>query len=143
FLIEGSVLYRYTGTGSNWSWSTITPSSLVKTEGMLNGLTFVQWDLDDREYDRFTPTNGVVNLLFEVERPGALSTGVVYQHVYSSDFAGASAGEWYAENDQSNIYYHVRIRDAFPYNHVFIDSDMNPATGFPIGYSSTGADYLI
>lgn len=44
-------------------------------------------------------------------------------------------------NDANNINFSYKETTAFPYNQVFIDSDMNPGTGYQVG--GIGADLLV
>jgi hypothetical protein len=138
YLIENGILYRYTGTGSTWSWAAVTPNPVVQTTGPIDGMTFVQWDFSQSDIgSSFTD----VHLLFEVERPGEIATGFVYRHVYSSTDPSSPYHQWYAENDATRIYYHAETGSPFAWKHLFIDEDQDPSTGYPIG--GIGAGYMI
>jgi hypothetical protein len=137
FLIENGQLYRYTGTGSTWAWQAVSPNPVSESTGPVDGMTFVQWDMPLGALGETRDTN----LLFQVERPGVMLTGYPYRDVYTSTDPTSPILGYYAENDQTKIYYHAQVNQPFAWTHVFIDSDNAASTGFPIG--GIGADYLI
>ena len=136
FLIENGRLYRYTGTGATWAWAVVTPSPLLET-GVLDGQTWVQWTFPQASLGATTD----VDLVFQVERPGASTRSPIYRHAYSPTSPTAPFYGYFAENDGANVYYEVRIRPAFSFRQVFIDEDENAGTGYPL--AGTGAGYLI
>lgn len=136
FLIENTRLYRYTGSGSSWSWSLAARVSL--TTGTADGTGFAQWELPQADIGagyRHTL------LLFEVQRPGERATGGVYEHVYTTTDSSSPYLAYYAENDAARIYYHAEVHAPFRWHHVFIDDDNDAATGYRIG--GIGAGFLI
>jgi hypothetical protein len=111
---------------------------VIQTTGPIDTMTFVQWDFNQSDIGS---TYKDVNLLFEVEKPGATSTGYVYRHVYTSTDPASPYHQWYAENDATKIYYHAETSSPYSWKHLFIDEDRNPGTGYPIG--GIGAGYMI
>lgn len=136
FLIENGRLYRYAGTGSTWAWTAVTPSPAVET-GTLDGQTWIQWTFAQASLGATTD----VDLVFQVERPGASTLSPIYRHLYSPTSATAPFYGYYAENDGQHVYYQTRIRPAFAFRQVFLDEDENAATGYPV--AGIGAGYLI
>jgi hypothetical protein len=136
FLIENGTLWRYTGNGSTWSWS--AAGTVRLTTGAIDGMTFVQWDLNQGDIGSGYRD---VNLLFQVQKPGGVTTGTIYEHVYTSSDPASAYLDTFAENDAAKIYYHAEIGPAFTWKHLFIDDDHDAATGYPIG--GVGAGYLI
>ncbi len=138
FLIENRTLFRYAGTGSNWSWSAVSPNPVQMLTGPIDGVTFVEWDLNQSDIGSVTRD---VNLIFQVERPGAIQTGFAYEHVYTSSDPNSPFLNYFAENDASKIYYHAEIGPTYTWKHLFIDEDANAATGYPV--AGIGAGYMI
>jgi hypothetical protein len=135
-LIEEGSLFRYTGNGSSWSWAYVKPVTL--TSGPIDGMAFVQWDLDQADVGA-----GVrdTNLVFQVQRPGTVNTSTAYQHVYTSSDPASPYLRMFVENDATRIYLHAEIGLAFTWKHIFLDDDSNAATGYRFG--GVGAGYLI
>jgi endo-alpha-1,4-polygalactosaminidase (GH114 family) len=136
FLIENGSLYRYSGTGASWAWTYVKP--VASTTGSIDGMTFVRWDLAQADLGaggRHT------SLVFQVQRPGAVNTGPVLEHVYTTSDPASPYLGYYVENDATKVYFHAEIGPAFTWKHVFIDDDANPATGYAFG--GVGAGYMI
>ena len=70
-----------------WAWS--AAGAVRLTTGAVDGMTFVQWDLNQGDIGSGYRD---VNLLFQVQKPGGVATGTIYEHVYtSSDPASRSS----------------------------------------------------
>jgi Spherulation-specific family 4 len=131
YLIENSTLYAHGGSG--WSWTPVGGSGQVTTASSTT------WTVSRAAIGETASPNSA-SLSFEAETVGSpiQNTGR-YEHVYSAS-SGAITG-YFAENDANNVYYQANFASAFAYKHVFIDTDMNAATGYAVG--RVGADYMI
>ncbi|HVE41787.1 MAG TPA: spherulation-specific family 4 protein [Planctomycetota bacterium] len=138
FLIENEALYRYTGTGSEWSWSLVKPITYSTGGGGDGTVNWSRWDLSRSDLGSTTDTY----LLFEVERfGGALKTAPYkYEHVYSAT-TPASITQYFGENDSTRFYFEAVMPPFWNFRQIFIDIDSNLATGFRMG--GIGSDYLI
>lgn len=74
FLLENNTLYRYTGTGTNWSWAS------VKTVTYTNASNVVRWTVARGDIGEGATPNSA-DLIFQVEAPLIASAKVT--HVYS------------------------------------------------------------
>ena len=111
FLIENGVLYRYAGSGPNWSWAAVSPNPVVQTTGPIDGMTFVQWDLNQSDLGSTTKD---VNLLFEVESPVATSTGYVVSWIAPL----SNVDSWNATEASISRAGRRKRRDCTPASHV-------------------------
>jgi hypothetical protein len=80
YLLENSSLFRYTGTGTTWSWS------FVKSVSYSNAAGVAQWTVARADIGE-TATPNAASLLFQVEAP--LESSPPYTHTYSG---GAASG---------------------------------------------------
>jgi hypothetical protein len=135
-LIENGRLYRYGGTGTTWAWSAVSPGPVMET-GAVDGQSWIQWTFPQAVLGSTTD----VDLVFQIERPGASTTSPIYRHLYSPTSPTSPFYGYYAENDAEKIYYQTRIRPAWTFRQVFIDEDENATTGYAVG--GIGAGYLI
>jgi hypothetical protein len=74
FLLENNTLYRYTGTGSNWSWAS------VKSVTYANASNVARWTVARSDIGEGATPNSA-DLIFQVEAPLLSSAKVT--HVYS------------------------------------------------------------
>jgi hypothetical protein len=133
YMIEGSRLYSYTGTGSNWSWSQI------KTITASIGTSSASWTVARADIGETAYPNGS-DVCFEAETSGTPRvTTPKYDHVFSNETGPVHA--YYAENDGSNVFYAATFDVSYAQKHAFIDTDLNAATGYPVG--GVGADYMV
>ena len=135
FLIEQGNLYRYTGTGTSWAWTWV--KKITMTTGPAGAMSFVQWDLLQADLGDTRDTN----LVFQVQRTGAVNTSALYRHTYTSSDPAAPISGYAVRNDATRVFVHADVHQVFTYKHVFIDADANAATGYTFG--GIGADYLI
>jgi len=139
FLIENEALYRYTGTGSNWSWSLVRPITYTTGGGGAGRVNWSRWDFSRSDLGNTTDTY----LLFEVERfeEGLLKTAPYrYEHVYSST-STPGISRYFGENDSTKFYFEAVTTSPWSFRQIYADVDSNLATGFRFG--GIGADYLI
>ena len=136
FLIEEGTLYRYTGTGASWAWTSAGP--VTRTSGADGGTSYVQWELPQAA---IAPASGATQLVFQLQRPGAVTTSAVYEHGYTSTDPASPYLGAYVENDATRLYFHADIGPAYGYRHVFLDEDARAATGYAIG--GIGAGFMI
>ena len=142
-LIENNSVFGYAGTGGNWAWTYIAAPDGFN-EMPADGTNATSWYLFTMWFHEGTPpwSDGAVTLLFEIERPGAELTSLPFNYRHSGDHHYGPRG-YFAENDGARAYYHFDGgMDVFNYRHVYIDTDRNPATGFPI-LSNVGANFLL
>lgn len=130
FLIEEGRLYRYTGSGTSWSWSYVQPAPL--TVGSSGGLTTLQWDLPASAIGPTTATR----LVFQIQKTGEANTSAVVEHAYTTTGDGA-----WVSNDATSVRLHTTLPGTYSYKHVFIDDDSNAATGYAV--AGIGAGYMI
>ncbi len=74
FLLENNTLYRYTGTGNNWSWAS------VKTVTYTNSSNVVRWTVARGDIGEGATPNSA-DLIFQVEAPLLSSSKLT--HIYS------------------------------------------------------------
>jgi len=131
YLIENSTLYAHGAAG--WNWTAIGSSGQVTTGSS------TEWTISRAAIGEAVTPN-TASLAFEAEISGApIQNGGKYEHVYSASNGPISG--YFAENDASNVYYQADFASAFTYKRVFIDTDLNAATGY--AFLGIGADYMI
>lgn len=135
-LIEEGSIYRYTGDGLSWSWA--WAGAVTRSSGPVDGMSYVQWDLDQAQVGA---TGGATRLVFQLQRPGEVNTSAIYEHGYTSTDPASPYLGAYVENDAARVYFHAQIQQPFSYRHVFIDDDANPGTGYAVG--GVGAGFMI
>jgi hypothetical protein len=133
YLIENSTLWRYTGTGSSWSWTSLGP--VTRTIGPASAT----WSVARSALGETAAPNGA-DVCFEVETASNVrTTSGKYHHAYSDETGPIHA--YFAENDGSSIRYQATFDVSYAQKHVFIDTDSSSATGYTTG--GVGADYMI
>lgn len=75
YLLENGNLYKYSGTGADWSWT------LVKAVNYSAAASAVQWTVNRADVGESAMPNGT-NLVFQVEAP--LETSPVFTHTYAA-----------------------------------------------------------
>jgi hypothetical protein len=136
FLIENGYLYRYSGSGTDWTWSYVKTVGQTSGGGGIGAVNFVEWDFNQADLGSTTSTD----LVFEVERSGGPRfNGFRYTHSYSSS-SGPISG-YFAENDSTRFYFQATMSGPWNYRRVLIDVDASSGTGYQ--YYGIGADYLI
>ena len=136
FLIENDALYRYSGTGTTWSWSLIRAIPHTTGGSGDGAVNWSTWDLNRSDLGTTTGTS----LVFEVERAGGpLKTAAYrYEHVYS---ATNGISRYFGENDSTRFYFEAVMMPFWRFRQIYIDIDSRLSTGYRLG--SIGADYLI
>lgn len=171
YMLQGSALYRYTGTGTDWSWAfvetavnaingngaelAITRAGLGNPDSInylfygenaaFGGTDFelVPTSADHLRYDLVAPTAGGI----QVDGNLADWTGPALA-TDADDVAGANnpldLRELRLDNDADNYYFAYVNEGPLTLNWgstLYLDTDANLTTGF--GYWSTGADYMV
>lgn len=133
YLVEGSTLYDYTGTGSSWSWTSLGAATSSITS------TAASWTLSRSSLGESSSPNAA-DVCFEGETASNVrSTSAAYHHAYSDETGPVHA--YFAESDATSIRYQATFDVSYAQKHVFIDTDTNAATGYSV--SGAGADYMI
>jgi hypothetical protein len=131
YLIQDNTLYAHGAPG--WDWTPIGSAGQTMTTSS------TEWTVSRSAIGETAYPNSA-SLAFEAVTSGSpIENTGSYEHVYSAS-SGSIAG-YFAENDASNVYYRANFASAFTFKHVFIDTDMNAATGYAFG--GIGADYMI
>jgi hypothetical protein len=139
FLIENEALYRYTGSGNDWSWAKVKTLTYTTGGGGPGRVNWSRWDFLRSDLGNTSDTY----LLFEVERleEGLLKTAPYrYEHRYTPS-APAGITQYFAENDSTKLYFEAVEPPLWNFRQVYIDIDSNLATGYRMG--GIGADYLV
>jgi Spherulation-specific family 4 len=135
YLIEDGTFYKWSGSGFNW-----VPAGTVTYTPPANNT--VAWKYPRSNLSTFlgvTCDATAANVAFEVTHPGGTNeVSMLLTHTYLASSSGLTND--ITTNDASNVTYRVQFSGTWAYYHVFIDTDENPSTGFPIG--GIGADYL-
>jgi hypothetical protein len=136
-MLADGALYRYAGHGDDATW-TPTGDDVTFTTARDGDVTGAAWRID-----RAAIGLGVTHtdLVFEVERKGGVERSPIYEHVYTSRVATSPILGQYVENDGDRIYFHAEVADGYPIEHIFLDDDADPRTGY--GFGGIGAGYLI
>jgi hypothetical protein len=128
-----SRLYAYTGNGTSWSWQALGSVSVSL------GGTSISWSVPRSSIGETAYPNGA-DVCFEAETTGnPIRTSQKIDHVYSNESGAIHA--YFAENDGGTVFYQATFDVSYAQKHVFIDTDQNGATGYPVG--GIGADYMI
>ena len=133
YLLEGGSLYGYTGNGTSWSWSQI------KAVTSSIGASSASWTVARADLGETAYPNGT-DVCFEAETSGKPRvTSPKYDHVFSNESGPVHA--YFAENNAGTIYYQATFDVSYAQKHAFMDTDLNAATGYPVG--GIGADYMV
>ena len=131
YLIQDNTLYAHGAPG--WDWTPIGSAGQTMTASS------TEWTVPRSAIGETSYPNSA-SLAFEALTSGSPTENTgSYEHVYSA--SSGSITFYFAENDASNVYYRANFASAFTFKHVFIDTDMNAATGYAFG--GIGADYMI
>ena len=140
YLIESDVLYKYAGTGTDWTWSSTgdTPTQSVSIAG---GGFLYSWQITSSWLGSFASTEHVVFLGsgFSPTNNPAYSTLVTATEGTSAVVAGASS--YTASAADFSAVFSGTYGDYL----VCLDTDDNTATGYQEagGGTTIGCDYLI
>lgn len=157
YLIENNQLYRYSGTGYNWSWSNIGTASVIKNDVMVEvSVGLNQLSLSEpvtmkigyeRNFTEYVPLAG--NPMATAEKPVSLVTIDGNDGDWAGDYCPIGIGIGNAMNlsavqDKVKLYMLVRGKDLNVLSDFYIDTDCNSSTGYRAGtWVDGGADYLI
>jgi hypothetical protein len=141
FLVENGALYRYTGDGNSWSWARVTTAV-----GFANTGAAASWRVARADLGETAPCTEAANLVFDVDD----SRSAVVTQVYAPSAscapapppAGAPISSPSASNDATNVSYSFSYAGAPNFFRVYVDADLNAATGFA-AVPGVGADYLL
>lgn len=142
-LIENENVFNYAGTGGDWTWTSLGRADSF-SDSPVDGMNSSTWTMMVQWFSQGTRVwnNGTLTLLFEIERPGAELTSLPFNYSHTGDHHYAPRG-YFAENDGSRVYYHFDPgMEVYTYAHAYIDTDRNPATGYPI-LPNVGANFLL
>jgi hypothetical protein len=133
YLIENSSAHHYTGTGANWSWSSLGSSSpTINSSG-------AAWTIARSTFGESAFPNRA-RMCFETKTATDVKdTSAIYTHVYSNETLAIH--RQLAYNDATQLFYQAYFDVAVSHKHAFIDSDENAATGYATG--GIGADYMV
>jgi hypothetical protein len=128
-----STVYAYTGDGISWSWAPVCPVGVTLGSGS------ILWTVD-RTFTAETAYPNGADVCFESETSGnPIQTSAKIHHAYSNESEPIHA--YFGENDGSSVFYQAAFDVSYAQKHVFIDTDQNAASGYPVG--GIGADYML
>jgi hypothetical protein len=128
-----SRLYAYTGNGTSWSWQEVSTLPVSRTSTSI-GWTVARASIGETAYPN------TADVCFEAETSGnPRTTSQKILHTYSNEAGPIHA--YFAENDATTVYYQATFDVSYAQKHVFIDTDQNAGTGYPVG--GVGANYMI
>ncbi|HVV52914.1 MAG TPA: alkaline phosphatase family protein [Polyangia bacterium] len=161
FLVENQTLYRYTGSGADWSWAAVQAVTFTNAGGKAS------WTVPRSALGETAPCGGAADLVFDVDDAAA---PVVHQALAptaacaqgsggsggtgGSSSTSASAGGapdggptsgmagLQISNDATTAEYAFDYAGAPAYWRVYLDTDRAASTGFAAG-AGVGADFLI
>jgi hypothetical protein len=145
YLIETGILYRYTGDGTSWSWSRIKAVSFTNTGSA------VTYQVARSDLGEVAPCTEQADLVFDIDDAQSPKVTQVYTPSASCASGGAAAGSSSgassisapaASNDASNVSYQFSYAGAPSFFRVYIDTDLDPTTGFA-ATSGVGAEFLL
>jgi hypothetical protein len=171
YMLQGATLYRYTGTGSDWSWAFVESAAsavngnaaeLAVTRAGLGNPTSVNYlfygenaAFGGPDYELVPASNG--HLRYDLVAPTA---GGIQIDGNLSDWTGPALAtdgddvsgannpldlrELRFANDADHFYFAYVNEGPLALNWgatLYLDTDANPTSGF--GYWSTGADYMV
>ncbi len=160
YLLENSNLYKYTGSGSDWSWSkvkseafsasggtarwTVARADIGETSACSEKSTLV-FDIDDFDAPKlnetYSPASGCSGSSSSSSSTGSGGAGGAGGSSGTGGPNGA-VGNFVTSNDDQNVHYQYTYTGSPSYWRVYIDTDQNASTGFAAG-SGVGADYLV
>lgn len=155
FLIENGSLYRYTGSGSDWSWASAGAVTFANAAGQAS------WSISRTALGETDPCASAANLVFDIDD----GTAPIVQHVLTPASTCATAAaktavtattaaaatpavangaisNGRATNDGTNVQYTFAFTGTPTYWRVYVDADGKASTGFAAG-NGVGAEYLI
>jgi len=146
FLIENGNLYRYTGSGTDWTW---TAGGAVT---FANGSGRATWTVSRSTLGETDPCASAANLVFDIDDGNA---PIVQQALTPASSCaappvasptvsapGGAVSNGTAANDASTVQYSFSFTGAPKYFRVYVDTDASASTGFSAG-GGVGAEYLI
>jgi phosphatidylinositol-3-phosphatase len=145
FLLENANLYRYTGSGGDWSWSPVATVTFSA-----NG-SQASWTVARSELGEADACHAAANLVFDIDDGTApivrqlLTPASTCAPATGAPDAGAAVGALRnprATNDAINAQYAFAFDGAPAYFRVYVDTDANASTGFAAG-TGVGAEYLL
>ena len=130
YLLEGDLLYRYSGTGADFTWTQIAAPRMLDNGSQL------RWRIDRTLIGESAFPNTSM-LLFRLQSAQATSERLL-EHVFTSaNVISSPAGS----NDSELVKLSYRYSGTHQFHRAYIDADLNPATGFL--RQGIGADFLI
>ncbi|HVT05934.1 MAG TPA: hypothetical protein VHO67_00675, partial [Polyangia bacterium] len=151
FLIENANIYKYTGSGSDWSWTSAGAVTFDKTS------TQATWTVARSALGVTDPCAAAANVVFDIDdgttpvmhqvlSPASTcsvstATPTVSKPVVPTVANGPISGA-HATNDATNVQYAFTYSGAPAYWRVYVDTDGAAATGFPAGMG-VGAELLL
>ncbi len=152
FLIENTNLYRYTGSGTDWSWTAAGTVTFSNAGGQAT------WTVSRSALGETDPCASAANLVFDIDdgtapivqqaltpaascaTAKAAPTTLVATAVTPAAGNGISGAR--AANDASTVQYAFAFTGAPAYWRVYVDTDGSGTTGFPTN-GGVGAEYLL
>jgi chitodextrinase len=140
YLIESDVLYKYAGSGTDWTWSSTGDTPTVSV-GIANGGFLYSWQIDSSWLGSFGSTEHVVFLgsgYSPTDNPASSALVTVTEGTAGVEAAATSF-------NASTADFGAVFTGSYTDDLVCIDSDDNAATGYQEsgGTSTIGCDYLI
>lgn len=83
YLVENGGLYRYTGTGTNWSWA------LVKAITYSNSNGLAKWTIARADIGE-TANPNTANLIFQLNAGSLVENSIQYTHTYTGNTSTAT-----------------------------------------------------
>lgn len=131
YLLEGDLLYRYSGSGSDFTWTQIAAPRLIDNGSLL------RWRIDRAQIGESAFPNTSL-LLFRLQNGAQTSSDRLIEHVFSAASAiSAPAGS----NDGELVKLSYRFSGTQQFHRAYIDADLNAGTGF--SHQGIGADFMV